>query len=68
MSLIPLSAVVTALDGKIPYNTPAGVSVQVSVLPPGVALVISIPPLTLVFDAAGVAELIAELSLLALEL
>jgi hypothetical protein len=68
MSLIDTLLQVTPVDGSPAYNLAGNIDVIVSVLPPGVAIVLSFPPFAIILDAGGVAELIALLTELVAEL
>lgn len=52
---------ITAVDTRPPFNLPGKLEVFVSLLPPGVGLALSLPPLTVVLDATEAAALAAAL-------
>lgn len=68
MSLIDALLQVNPVDGNASYTTAGSIDVVVSVLPPGVSLVLSLPPFAVILDARGAAELAALLIELAAEL
>lgn len=62
MTLIDTLIQVTPIDENPTYTLPGGLDVYVSLLPPGVAIGISVPPFTLILDVDQVAELVAALT------
>lgn len=52
---------VTPVRGNAPYDLPIDLSVFVTLIPPGIDILIELPPFTIVLSAAQAAELAAAL-------
>ena len=68
MSLIDTLLQVTPVDGSPAYTLVGNIDVVLSVLPPGVSIVLSFPPFAIILNAAQAAELAALLLELAAEI
>lgn len=62
MTLVTSLLQVNPVDGNESYTQPGHIDVVVSVLPPGIAIVLSLPPFAIILDAGGAADLIAVLT------
>jgi hypothetical protein len=56
-SILPVNLIVTPVDGNIPYSSTGSIGIGLSVIPPGILIEISLPPLSIQVNAAEAVEL-----------
>jgi hypothetical protein len=68
MSILPVSLIVTPVDGNLPYSSTGSIAIGLSVIPPGIVIEISLPPLSIQLNAIEALELASILIELAADL